>query len=77
MIRSSEIEPVFSERLRIVRFVPYYGNVLNPLVSAIRGTSFGDPRVRHAIEEAMRLEEHLIAREIVRPLYAVAIAEPR
>lgn len=53
------------------------GNVLNSLVSAIRGTSFGDPRVRHAIEEAMRLEEHLIARDLVRPFYAVAIAEPR
>jgi SAM-dependent methyltransferase len=54
MIRSDEIERIVRERLEIVEWMPYYGNVLNPLVCAIRGDALEEPEVVSVLEEAMR-----------------------
>jgi hypothetical protein len=74
MIRSDEIEPILRERLEIVEWVPYYGNVLNPLVCSIRAEALEEPAVAAVLEQAMALEEFLVARGLLAPLYAACVA---
>ncbi len=74
MIRSDEIERVVRERLEIVDWMPYYGNVLNPLVCSIRGSALEEPEVARVLDDAMALEDWLIARGLLEPFYAACIA---
>lgn len=74
MIRSDEIEPIVRERLEIVDWMPYFGNVLNPLVCSIRADAIEEPEVAAALSEAMQLEDYLISRNLLRPLYAACVA---
>lgn len=77
MIRSDEIEPILRERLEIVEWVPYYGNVLNPLVCSIRADALEEPEVDAVLIEAMALEEFLVSRDLLKPLYAACVARRR
>lgn len=77
MIRSDEIERVVRERLEIVEWVPYYGNVLNPLVCSIRADALEEPAVAAVLEKAMRLEDELIESRHIQSLYAACVARRR
>jgi hypothetical protein len=77
MIRSSAIESVLRERFEVLDYQPYYGNVLLPLVSAIRGSSLEHPEVASILREAIELEADLADRDLLRPLYAVFVARPK
>jgi hypothetical protein len=77
MIRSDEIEPIVRERLEIVEWMPYYGNVLNPLICSIRSSALEEPEVVTVLDEAMRLEDYLIERNLLRPLYSACVARRR
>ncbi len=71
MIRSSEIESVVRQRLDVQRYWPYFGNVMMPLVNAIRGSALDVPEVAAVLTEAMSLEAFLAERELIEPLYAI------
>jgi SAM-dependent methyltransferase len=77
MIRSDEIEAIVRERLTVERFVPYYGNVLHPLVCAIRPEAVFEGRAAKVIAAGIELEEHLIARGLLRPHFAAMVASAR
>jgi len=77
MIRSDEIERVVRERLEVVEWTPYYGNVLNPLVCSIRGSALEEPEVARVLEDAMALEDWLIDRRLLTPLYAACVARAK
>ncbi|MGI8784275.1 MAG: class I SAM-dependent methyltransferase [Acidobacteriota bacterium] len=76
MIRSSEIEGVLRNHFEVIHYKPYYGNVVMPLVSAIKGTGLQDPAVLKILSEAMDLEDYLIDRGLLDPLYAVFVCRP-
>lgn len=76
MIRSSAIDSVVRERFELVDYRPYYGNVLLPLVSAIRGRSLEHPEVAAILRLAIELEAWLAERRLLRPLYAVYVGRP-
>jgi SAM-dependent methyltransferase len=77
MIRSSAIDPILRRHFELVDHRPYYGNVLLPLVAAIRGSALERPEVAAVLREAIDLEEHLAARGLLRSLYAVYVGKPR
>jgi SAM-dependent methyltransferase len=77
MIRSDEIERIVRERLEIVEWMPYYGNVLNPLVCAIRSDALEEPEVACVLEGGMRLEDELVARGELASLYSACVARRR
>jgi SAM-dependent methyltransferase len=77
MIRSSEILPLVRERFTAAVECPYYGNVLNPLVCAIRGSSLDEEEIQGLLRDAVDLEEFLIRRELLSPLYVALYARPR
>lgn len=77
MIRSDEIEPILRARLDIVEWMPYYGNVLNPLVCSIRADACDEPEVIAVLDEAMVLEDSLIEAGVLKPLYAACVARRR
>jgi hypothetical protein len=68
---------VVRERLDVVEWVPYYGNVLNPLVCSIRSRALDEAEVVAILQEAMKLEDFLIERGLIEPLYAVCVARRR
>lgn len=76
MIRSSAIDPILRQCFELVDYQPYYGNVLLPLVSAIRGSSLEHPEVAPILREAVELEGWLGERGLLRPLYAVYVGRP-
>jgi SAM-dependent methyltransferase len=76
MIRSSEIERVLRSTFEIVEYRPYFGNVVMPLVCGIRPGGLEDSRVRDLLDEAMRLEDYLIARKLLEPMHAVFVGKP-
>jgi SAM-dependent methyltransferase len=77
MIRSSDIEATLRQFFEVVDYRPYYGNVLMPLLSGIRKSALDCPQVGEVIREGIALEESLIARGGLKPLYAVFVARPR
>lgn len=77
MIRSSAIEPVLRDHFEVLDHQPYYGNILLPLVSAIRGSSLEDPEVAVLLREAIDLEAYLAERGLLKPLYAVFVGRPK
>jgi SAM-dependent methyltransferase len=77
MVRSAEIEPLLRAHFAVERYRPYYGNVLFPLLSAIRGSAYSDPAIEALIGEAVALEEEMIQAGGVRPLFAWYLARPR
>ncbi len=76
MVRSSEIERVLRSLFEIVEYRPYFGNVVMPLVCGIRPSGIEDQRVRNLLDEAIRLEDYLIARELLEPMHAVFVGKP-
>ena len=77
MIRSDEIESIVRKRLEVKEWVPYYGNILHPLVCAIKGSSLDDPRVQRILEEAFVLEDYLAERSLIDSHFAVAVCGAR
>jgi SAM-dependent methyltransferase len=77
MIRSSEIETVLRREYEIIEYKPYYGNVVMPLVCGIRPRGLSDPGVRSILKEAMQLEDDLVGRRALAPLYAAFVGRPR
>ncbi len=77
MIRSSEIPAVIEQFFEIETRLPYYGNVLMPLVNAIRASRLGEPSSRSTIRAGLALEEHLATAGILKkPLYCVFVGRP-
>lgn len=77
MIRSSEIDPILRQYFDVLDYQPYYGNVLLPLVSSIRGSSVELPDISAILRDAMDREEELAQAGTFQPLYAVFVACPR
>ncbi|RPJ58453.1 MAG: methyltransferase domain-containing protein [Acidobacteria bacterium] len=77
MIRSSEIPTVLREYFDVVEYKPYFGNVVMPLVSGIPRRSVTDPLVASVIDNAMQLEDFLISRKLIDPIYAVFVGRPK
>ncbi|MBZ0090151.1 MAG: class I SAM-dependent methyltransferase [Thermoanaerobaculia bacterium] len=73
MIRSGEIEPIVRGKLAVQRFVPYFGNVLHPLVCSIRKDAVFSGRSVEVIREAIQLEEYLISRDLLQPHFAAMV----
>ena len=74
MIRSSEVAGVIEEFFDLETRLPYYGNVLMPLVNAIRASRLTEPTSRSAIAAGLALEEHLATTGVLeRPLYSVFV----
>lgn len=73
MIRSGEIESIVRARLAVERFVPYYGNVLHPLVCSIRKDAVFAGRSVEVIRAAIRLEEYLSAHDLLAPHFAAMV----
>ncbi len=71
MIRASEIEGIVRQRLEVREYLPYFGNVVMPLVNAIRGTALEQPEVVEVLSEALALEGYLADRRLIEPLYAI------
>ncbi len=77
MIRSSEIVPVLYEHFEVLHYRPYYGNVLQPLISGIKGSALDQPVVAALVEEAIGLEDQLIAEGAIEPFYAAFALRPK
>jgi len=77
MIRSAEILNVLRAYFEILEYKPYYGNVVMPLVCGIPRAAIEQPAVREVIGKAMELEDFLIEKSLLDPLYAVVVAKPR
>lgn len=77
MIRSSEILPAIRERFEIVHERPYYGNVLFPLATAIKGSSLESSEVLKVLRDGIQLENYLAVHELVESLFTVLVARPR
>jgi len=77
MIRSSEIDPILRQHFEVLDHQPYFGNVLLPLVSSIRGSSIENPEIAAILRDAMDLEEELAQAGTLQPLYAVFVARPK
>ena len=72
-----QIPAVIERFFDLVDHRPYYGNVLTPLVSAIRGSALGEPAVAAVIEEAIGREEALAAPGTAAPLNPLFVGRPR
>ncbi len=77
MIRSAEIVDVLRGYFEILEYKPYYGNVVMPLVCGIPHRAIEQPAVSEVIGKAMELEDFLIEKSLLDPLYAVVVAKPR
>ena len=76
MIRSSQILAAIRDRFEVLEFRPYYGNILMPLVCAIKPEGLPEPPVQSVLREAMQLEDYLAGRGLLDPMYAVIVAKP-
>ncbi|MEM8996867.1 MAG: class I SAM-dependent methyltransferase [Acidobacteriota bacterium] len=73
MIRSSDIEGTVRRELEIVEYRPYWGNVVMPLINAIRASRLG--RYTDLLIEAWDEEMRLAATgAFEKPLYAAFVA---
>jgi len=77
MIRSSEIVPLIEGHLEVVSYRPYFGNVLFPLVAAIKGSSLDSPEVLEVLREGVTLENFLAEHRLIDTMYAVTVARPK
>ena len=77
MIRSSEIPSVVRRYFDPVEAHPYYGNVLMPLVNALRSPALEKPAIRVLIDHAIELESRLAERGLLRPLYTILVGRPK
>ncbi|MEM7048434.1 MAG: class I SAM-dependent methyltransferase [Acidobacteriota bacterium] len=73
MIRSSEIPTMLEERFEIIDRQLYGGQILSPLVSALRGSTLEHPAVAPILREALELEQ----RDIESSHYGIFTARPR
>jgi SAM-dependent methyltransferase len=77
MIRSAEIPALIRRFFEIEDYRPYYGNLLAPLIAAIRGRALSEPEVRTVIDRAILREAELAHRDELTPLYAVFVGRPK
>ena len=70
MIRSDEIDPLLRSEFEVLDYRPLYGNLLCPLVNALRPAALGDDLVRDVLDEAILLERELEGTS-VQPLFAI------
>ncbi len=67
MIRSSEIDQLNRARFDVTHYWPLYGNVVGPLVNAVKASSLDQPAVAAIIGEAIDLESQLADRGVLPP----------
>ena len=60
----------------VTDYQPYYGNVLNPLICALKASKLREAEVISVLDEAMDLEDFLSTRGLLEPLYAAYVARP-
>jgi SAM-dependent methyltransferase len=74
MIRSDRIVAAIESRFAIIRYAPYWGNFLFPLLSAVDGT-----KLHHElIDQWIRREEELVANGAYsKPLFAFYVCRKR
>ncbi|MFB3903405.1 MAG: hypothetical protein ACE15E_08125 [Acidobacteriota bacterium] len=77
MIRSDQIPAVLQIYFDVLEYKPYFGNVVMPLVSGIPKRSIADPSVSRLIARAMDVEDFLIAKGLIDPMYAVFVGTPK
>ena len=77
MIRSSQIPAAIRRSFELDDYRPYYGNVLAPLVCALRASALGEPEVAAVLDEAIAREEALAAEKQIAPLYALFVGRPK
>lgn len=77
MIRSSEIPEQLARHLEIEASHAYYGNVLMPLVNAIKSPHLERSGIATIIEDAIALEALLAERGAVDPLYSIFVCKPK
>ena len=77
MIRSSQIPAAIRRSFELDDYRPYYGNVLAPLVCALRASALGEPEVAAVLDEAIAREEALAAEGRIAPLYALFVGRPK
>jgi hypothetical protein len=70
MIRSDEIDPLLRAEFEVLGYRPLYGNLLCPLVNALRAAALGDDLVRDVLDEAIQLERELEGTS-VQPFFAI------
>ncbi|HEY2325016.1 MAG TPA: class I SAM-dependent methyltransferase [Thermoanaerobaculia bacterium] len=74
MIRSDRIVAAIESRFEIVRYAPYWGNFLFPILCAVDGTKLPDGQIRRWIER----EEQLVANgAYTKPLFAFFVGRRR
>jgi hypothetical protein len=79
MIRSDRITAAIRARFEIIRYAPYWGNFLFPLLSAVDGTKLSNGDVHHGlIRRWIAREEELVARDAYAgPLFAFFVCRRR
>lgn len=76
MIRSSEIMEVVRDHFEVLKYKPYFGNVVMPLISGIRPSGLEDPRLNDLLMQAMQLEDYLVGQGLLEPMHAVIVGRP-
>jgi ubiquinone/menaquinone biosynthesis C-methylase UbiE len=74
MIRSDRIAAAIESRFDVVRYAPYWGNFLFPLLCAVDGTKLTDDRIGRWIE---REEQLVAAGAYAKPLFAYYVCRRR
>ena len=75
MIRSSRILPAIRSRFGVLYERPYWGNLLFPLVCALRGEALSRPENRPVVRGLVEEERRLTAEGVfTKPLFAVVVA---
>jgi SAM-dependent methyltransferase len=77
MVRSADIEPVLRSWFEVESYRPYHGNLLYPLLSAVRADAYAHPAVERLVAAAAAREDALAAGGSLRPLFACYLARPR
>ncbi len=78
MIRSSAIDEVLKDHFEVVDYRPLYGNVVVPLINALRGSSLTDPQIGVLIESALEIELVLGQRGLMCPShFAIYVLRPK
>jgi len=76
MIRSSEIMDLAHRFFQPLEVKPYYGNVVAPLVSAIKGSSVDSSEILGVLAHSVALENLLIERGVLSTHYAAFVGAP-
>ena len=78
MIRSSRTLPALRERFEILHYRPYWGNVLFPILCAVDGVMFQQPKYAPVLTQLIEAERELVARgELTDPMFAIVVARKK